>query len=208
MKLRTLLPNLPSIYLAYPSLRVSLLMYLNVLGYDESTSLVITEILDKIDIFDDLSLYQICSLITDWEIPVNDKTKIFLTKVDSRLKNFSFSRPGEHSSFYCILWFKAKYNHPEDLLNHIQKTQNYWQTNSFLRRQVTAVLSRLLVTNNKVVDVILSNQISSGLSSTVTLANQILKFSTIEKLDLKLSSYLFPEKKPKVYSLGRFIVLC
>lgn len=74
------------------------------------------------------------------------------------------------------------------------KYKNKWQTDSFLRRQVTAILSRLLNFKNKDVGEILQNQITSGVINTVTLANQILLFSNIEKLDNKLSYYLFQKK--------------
>lgn len=72
------------------------------------------------------------------------------------------------------------------------KYKNLWQTDSFLRRQVTAVLSRLLITNEKDAEELLSSQISSGDPNTVTLASQIMLFKQLEKLNNKLSFYLFP----------------
>lgn len=106
------------------------------------------------------------------------------------------------------MWFRAKYSHPEELLKFINKYQNLWQTESFLRRQVTSILSRLLITNSKAVEDILFNQISSGITNTVTLATQISQFSKIERLDNKLKFYLFPKKVQRPYPLGKFLVLC
>jgi len=94
------------------------------------------------------------------------------------------------------------------LLKFIEKYKNLWQTDSFLRRQVTAILSRLVVTNSKAVEKLLFNQISSGITNTVTLANQIFLFSKVERLDGKLSLYLFPKNYQRPYPLGKFIVLC
>lgn len=88
------------------------------------------------------------------------------------------------------------------------KYKNLWHSDSFLRRQVTAILSRLLVSDRRKVEGILSNQISSGVSNTVTLASQIILFKDIEKLDNKLLYYLFPKMGQKPYPLWKFLVLC
>jgi hypothetical protein len=207
LKSNALLTILSEIYVEYPGLRVKLLIYLSQIGYTKKTSEVVIQILKSIDIFDDLSLYQLCSLVTEWEIPINDQSKSFLKEFEKLITAFSFKRKIP-SGFYCILWFRAKYSHPEELLKFINKYQNLWQTDSFLRRQVTSILSRLLITNNKGVKALLFNQISSGITNTVTLANQIFQFSNIERLDNKLNFYLFPKKIQRPYPLAKFLVLC
>lgn len=194
-------------YVEYPVLRSHLLMYLSKRGYKKKTADAVLKVLETIDIFDDISLYQICFLVTQWEIPVNEESKIFLEQFETRITSFSFKRKLP-SDFYCVLWFKAKYDHPEDLFNFIEKYKNLWQTDSFLRRQVTAILSRLVITNSKTVERILFNQISSGITNTVTLANQIYQFSYQEIFDKKLSFYLFPKNPQRPYPLGKFLVLC
>jgi hypothetical protein len=202
-----LLSLLPKVYVEYPGLRVNLLVYLSKIGYTKKTSEVLIKILNTIDIFDDLSLYQLCSIVTQWEVPVNDQSKIFLKEFEDLILNFSFKRKIS-SDFYCILWFKAKYNHHIELLKFIEKYKNIWQTDSFLRRQVTALLSRLLHTSSNQVEELLFNQISSGVTNTVTLANQILQFRVIDKLDSKLNFYLFPQNIQRPYPIGKFLVLC
>ena len=203
---KNLLSLLDKVYIEYPSLRGNLLIYLYLIGYTEKTSEVILKIISQIDIFDDLSLYQLCSVVTKWEIPINDKSKDFLTKFEDRITSISFRRRIP-SDFYCILWFKAKYTHHEDLLNFINKYSNIWQSDSFLRRQATAILSRLFISNSKVENT-LNNQISSGITNTVTLASQILHFSKLDNLEPKVSLYLFPTKIQKPYPLEKFLVLC
>jgi len=204
---KTLLNILPEKYVNYPGLRSHLLMYLSKIGYSKKSTKVVLDILNTIDIFDDLSLYQLCLLVTQWEIPVNNDSKKFLQSFDDKITSFSFNRKLP-SDFYCVLWFKAKYNHPEDLFRFISKYKNFWQTDTFLRRQVTAILSRLLITNSSKVKEMLYNQISSGITNTVTLANQILHFSGLARLDSKLNFYLFPQKKQTPYPLAKFLVLC
>lgn len=204
---KSLLPILTDKYINHPSLRSHLLMYLSNVGYSKKSSKVVLEILDTIDIFDDLSLYQLCNLVTNWEIILNDDSKTFLKTFEKKIMAFSFRRKLP-SDFYCVLWFKAKYNHPEDLFRFVDKYKNIWQTDAFLRRQVTAVLSRLLLTNNDKVEKLLYSQISSGITNTVTLANQILSFSELTNTNSRLNFYLFPKNKQKPYPLPKFLVLC
>ena len=207
IKSTKLLNDLSKIYIEFPTLRVNLSVYLLQIGYNIKTSTKILEILNNINIFDDLSLFQLCNLVTQWEIPLDQNSKKFLNNFESSITNFSSKRKLS-SDFYCLLWFKSKYNHPDDLLNFIIKYQNIWQKYSFLRRQITAILSRLLITNNEKVHKILHNQISSGITNTAMLANQILEFSEIDKINNKLNYYLFPKNIQRPYPLGKFLVLC
>jgi hypothetical protein len=80
-----LLAKIADIYLNYPVLRPNLLIYLSTTGYKKCTADAIKVILSKIDIFDDISLYQICALVTSWEIPIDEDSKKFLQCID---KNF------------------------------------------------------------------------------------------------------------------------
>lgn len=207
LKSLKLLPELPKIYVEYPGLRTNLLIYLSQLGFTKKTSDCVLGILNTIDIFDDISLYQLCHLVTQWEIPLNDTSMEFIKEFEKKIIGFS-TKQRIPSHFYCVLWFKSKYSHAEDLLSFISKYENIWQTDSFLRRQVTAILSRLLITNREKVKEYLYNQISSGVTNTVTLANQIFQFSIIKALDNKLNFYLFPKKRQTPYPLGKFLVLC
>ena len=77
-----------------------------------------------------------------------------------------------------------------------------------IRDRVTAVMGRLLIANSKEIESLLYTQISSGISNTVSLANQIQRFSKIDTLDGKLRFYLFPKNVQKPYPLPKFIVLC
>jgi hypothetical protein len=202
-----LLTELSEAYLNCPALRPNLLGYLFSLGYRKDTGAKVSEIIDQLDVFDDISLFQICDLLTKWEIPVNDLTKTFLTAMDNKIVSISFEKK-QPLCFHSVLWFKAKYSHPDELLSFLLKFANIWQTNSFLRRQVTAVMARLLSTKRDVVEPLLKQQISSGISNTASVANQILAFARLSALDKKLSWYLFPRVKSKLYPLHKFLVLC
>lgn len=202
-----LLSEIVDVYLNYPDLRSNLLFYLAKIGYSKRSSNKLQSILASIDVFDDISLFKLANLITLWEVPLKDNAMNFLDSVDNKLVSAAFKSKNP-ADFYSALWFKSKYNHPEELNRFIKKYQNLWQSDSFLRRQVTAVMSRLLVTNSKEIDELLRIQISSGVVSTVSLANQIQLFSGIEKLDGKLRFYLFPKNEQRPYPLPKFLVLC
>ncbi|QQG64513.1 hypothetical protein [Desulfobulbus oligotrophicus] len=130
-----------------------------------------------------------------------------MQNIDATLVAASFKRKNP-ADFYSVLWFKAKYDHAEELLKFIKKYQNLWQADSFLRRQVTAVMGRLMITNNKEIESLLYTQISSGIANTVSLANQIQRFSNVDRLDGRLRFYLFPKNIQRPYPLPKFMVLC
>lgn len=202
-----LLTEITDVYLDYPGLRPNLLIYLSKLGYTKGAGQKVEEILKALDVFDDISLFQIANLVTLWEVPLKDSATEFLASIDQRLVAAAFNSKNP-ADFYSALWLKAKYNHPEDLYGFVKKYQNLWQSDSFLRRQVTAVMARLLITNSNEVEELLRLQISSGVVSTVSLANQIRYFSTIQGLDNKLTFYLFPKNQQRPYPLQKFLVLC
>lgn len=207
LQCKSLLNILVEVYLENPGLRTNLIYYLLTLGYTKKNADIVLSIVGQIDVFDDISLYQLCFLVTQWEIVINENTDEFLKKFEDRITKFSIQRKNS-SDFYCIMWFKAKYSHPEDLLNFTKKFQYIWNNDTFLRRQVTSILSRLLFNNNNDVIKLLNSQISSGIPNTVTLANQIYYFKNSNQIDSKLNFYLFPQNKQKVYPLSKFLVLC
>ncbi len=202
-----LLTYVPQLYIQYPSLRNNLLNYLLVLGYKKNTATKVLEILRDIDPFDDISLYQICSLATQWSVPDSVEGKAFLKSVELFLKNASIQRKNP-SDFYTLLWFKAKYSEPDELLLFLDRFKYIWQGNTFLRRQATALFSRTLSGSGRKSRTFLRRQIASGEANSAALATQIIVFSNVTSLDKKLDFYLFPQHRPRVYPLPKFLVLC
>lgn len=206
-KSRKLLELITDIYIEEPGLRPNLLRYLQEIGFGMESSAKILEILDRLEVFDDISLFQVASLITSWEIPIDLLGRSFVSEADKRISRLSFRRKNP-SDFYSLVWLKAKYAKPDVLLRFIQKYANIWQSESFLRRQVTATLPRLLSFDKDAVLEMLRAQVSSGVPNAVTLANQIIGFSSLDKIDTRLSMYLFPTRSQATYPLPKFLVLC
>ena len=207
LKSRKILTRLHSTYLNYPGLRPNLLFYLASLGYSKTTGAAILKILADLSVFDDISIVQIVNLLTSWEIPMTSSATDFVEDAEDAIRNLSVAQK-EPSGFYALLWFKAKYSSQKSLLQFIKKYDNLWKTDAFLRRQATAVLSRLLLMESEAPRALLSEQIASGAMGTVSVANQIAFFAISEKLESKMDMYLFPTKKQRPYPLGKFLVLC
>ena len=77
-------------------------------------------------------------------------------------------------NYYCRIWIRAKYSHPKDILHFIENTRKNWVNNPFLRRQITALISRTIPFRMDSSVNLLNQQISSGFSDTVSLASHIL----------------------------------
>lgn len=207
LKSRKLLSKLPVIYIDHPELRPNLLFYLASLGYSKTTGAAVLKILSELSVFDDISVVQIVNLLTNWEIPTSPKATDFIEDAENAIRALSVAQK-EPSGFYALLWFKAKYSTPKSLLRFLNKYENLWKADAFLRRQATAALARLLAMDNQAPRTMLIQQISSGAMGTVSVANQIAFFEAIEKLEPKMDMYLFPTKKQRPYPLGKFLVLC
>lgn len=209
LKSPLLLDQVTDLYVSFPGLRQALVRHLAVLGYGRKTSARVLEILGKVDLMDDTSIFRLCYLVTEWKIPDDSEGNDFIKKFGNKITKIYFDNR-EPFRFYSIIWFMAKYERPRKMLRFILQYENLWKTNSFLRRQVTAVLSRLYSVDTEQVRKLLQNQISSGIPDTVSVANQILFFKTLEKLDYLLNPYFFrPNGTPyDPYPLPKFLVLC
>lgn len=207
LKSRKLLPKLHDIYIDHPGLRPNLLFYLTSLGYSKATGAAVLKILSELNVFDDISIVQIVNLLTNWEIPTSPKATDFIEDAENAIRALSVAQK-EPSGFYALLWFKAKYSTPKSLFRFLNKYENLWKADAFLRRQATAALARLLAMESEAPRAMLIQQISSGAMGTVSVANQIALFEGIDKLEPKMDMYLFPTKKQRPYPLGKFLVLC
>lgn len=206
-KSEKLLSEVDTLYNEHPGIRTNLLIYLSELGYKKKTSESVIKIIENLNVYDDISLFQVCKLVTDWDIPDDENSLSFLNSFEKEIKNISKRRKNPFD-FYCLIWFKAKYDHPDSLMRFIKQYENIWKSEPFLRRQVASCLSRLYITDKARVTLILKQQISTGIPQIVSISSQLLSFSTFEALPSKIRLYLFPTHKQKRYPLSKFLVLC
>jgi len=206
LKCPKLLDYTESLYVEYPSLRPTLVYYLSEIGFNKKTSKTVLNLLNRLSIFDDVSLFQICHLVTTWKIPLDIDSRNFTHAFYNRILDISKSSK-TYFNFYCTVWVMIKYAHNDELYKHIKKYKNLWQSDNFLRRQVTSSLAKLYHTHRKEeVKSLLNTQISSGIVNVVSVATQIAAFAQLKQLDKKLSPYLFYNHDN--YPLNKFLVLC
>lgn len=202
-----LLNDLSDRFIANPALRPNFLIYLSVRGYSHKAAVRLLDILERIDPFDDLSLFQISHLVTQWSVPTNKRGKGFIVKAKGLLINHA-TRKKDAQSFFALLWFLSKYETEADLYKFLMRYRNIWQSNSFLRRQATASMGRFGSNRSRSRVELIKHQAMSGIPTTVSLANQITDFAEIGSIPFKLNAYLFPTTKPILYPHTKFIVLC
>lgn len=202
-----LIGDLSHRFIANPALRPNYLIYLAILGYSQKAAKRVVDILESIDPFDDLSLFQISNLITQWNVPTNKRGKDFILKVKELLTGHA-TRKKDPLSFFALLWLLSKYETEESLYKFLIRYRNIWQANSFLRRQATASMARFGGNRTASRLDLLNHQAMSGLPTTVSIANQFTLFAEIKTIPFALNAYLFPTKKPVIYPHAKFIVLC
>jgi len=209
LKSRKLVPKVVELYKEFPGIRNNLMNYMFSIGYTKASGLKIAQILREIRLYDDISLFNICRLLTRWKIPDNEHGRELLDEYEQQLKKFSKSRQNPFD-FYCLLWFKSKYSHPIELFEFINKFEYIWKSTPFLRRQVISVLGRIYTQRREEINKMLDLQISTSESQVVSVANSIKQFAKHESLENKVKMYLFPDSEfqKDTYPLSKFIVLC
>ena len=202
-----LLRDLTSRYISNPELRTNYLIYLSVRGYSQKSATCVLDILNKIDPFDDLSLFQISMLITQWRVPLNKHRSDFIQESKKSLLAHS-TRKKDEQSFFALLWFLSKYDDVNELYSFLFRYRNTWQNNSFLRRQATSAMARFSSSLNKKQVELINHQAMSGVPTTVSIANQLKQFAKLSEIPFKLNAYLFPTYKQFIYPHPKFLVLC
>lgn len=204
---KRILNQVPKLFNENPGIRQNLLYYLSSLGYNKRTSEIVLKILKELKLYDDISLFNICKILTDWNVPISQDGTDFISNIESEIKAFSAKRKSPFD-FYCLLWLKSKYSHPEDLFLFIGKYENIWKSHPFLRRQTTSIMARLLLYKEDSVRKMLSLQIATSEPQVVSVATTILSFKNNVTIEGKVKMYLFPKSKPRIYPLQKFLVLC
>ena len=204
-----LLNDLPKLYRDYPSLRSSIIRYLASIGFSRKSSNTFMQIVKETQRYDDLTLYELVKLSTDWKIPTrNAQASQFIKNFNGYLSAWYRKRRSPYD-FYCYLWFRTKYDTPKKLLQFLLDKRYIWQPVAFLRRQAIASMARLYNTYPKEIESLLSAQIASGDQNVASVANQLLGFRELKTFDKKLLFYIFPKKgKNDYYPLSKFLVLC
>lgn len=189
------------LYMNHPSVRSYIIYYFTRLGFSKRRANIILSLIRDVKRYDDVSLYQLCRLITDLEIP---RTKVGLEFINSLAK--ILKRGKSDLEFYSYLWFLAKYGEPHVLMTFIVRSKKRWINEHFLARQVVSVLPRLLSFNERDVTHLLNEQMTAGPRDAASVATSIHELLDTKKLS-RHRQYLFPPKPQKPYPLPKYLIL-
>ncbi|OJJ14233.1 hypothetical protein BKI52_43995 [marine bacterium AO1-C] len=184
-----------------PGLRTHIIYYLEERGYSEKNKEILLDIAKSPNRYDDVTLFALCNLVTLWEVPDNDSGKKFIEDFESTLIPLTTDL-----DFYCQLWLKAKYSHPQKLWDFIEKFRRKWEKTAFLRRQITATLPRIWIWDKAIAEKEIANQLNSGIPDVISIAELFNEFKRLKELDQSLSLYLFNHKRKK-FRVNHFLVL-
>jgi hypothetical protein len=191
-----------TLFLKNPGIRTSICRYLATLNFSQTTSSTMLEILSQGKYYDDVALFYLVKTITDWHIPDDKYSQSFLNKVYQKID--SIQQPFE---FYCALWFAAKYQKPNNILNLIDNHKFLWMYDSFLRRQVVSVMPRILSFKPDYCSKMFEKELNAGVEDSMSVANNISYLAQLETFPSKINSYLFPNCKQNPYPLSKYLIL-
>jgi hypothetical protein len=185
-----------------PAIRGHITYYFKMLGYSLNNGKAILKILNEANVYDDVTLFHISRLVTDWKIPRSENGQNFVSEVLGK-----FSKPSKVFELYCYLWIAAKYERPNKILSVIVSNKSMWEQQPFLTRQVVSILPRIRPFKPEKVEQILQEQISIGPSDAASVAHNIINLESMSDLDKKLKPYLFPTKMQNIYPVSKYLVL-
>ena len=191
-----------NLYLDYPGIRNHILKYISSLGFSKPTADKILTILKSVKRYDDVTLFNLCKMITRLEVPYNKKGKDFINQIDSIL--------GEWESdfdLYCYLWFSAKYKSPHKLMGLIESTKRYWMNEQFLGRQAVSILPRVFLFKQDTVMKLIRDMMTSGPRDAASVSSNLHYLFSVERIKYQLYAYLRPPKGQKPYPLPKYLIL-
>lgn len=202
MESTVLLSHAIKLFKRNPGIRAHVTYYLSSLGYNSKTKKAVITLLNEVNVYDDVTLFHLSKLLTNWTIPRNKHGKEFV-------KEFLliFKKPNTVFELYCYLWVAAKYAKPNQLLSIIASNKKIWSQEPFLTRQVVSVLPRIRPFKPDEVTKIFEEQISIGPKDAASVAHNIKEIEQLDSLGKRLSPYLFYKETPKIYPLTKYLIL-
>ena len=186
----------------YPGIRNNILNYIFNLGFSNSTASLIISILNTVNRYDDVTLSNLCKMITRLEVPYNKKGKEFTNDADQILRNWK-----SDFDLYCYLWFCAKYKPPHEIMTLINSTKRYWMNEQFLGRQVISILPRVFLFKQDTVVKLMRDMMNSGPRDAASVASNLQYLFSVEKLKKQMFAYLRPPKGQRPYPLPKYLIL-
>lgn len=188
-----------------PPLRKGILIYLSRLPFSKRVANAFVDLLEKTEIYDDATRFAFVEAIANWKIPFNAAGKAFVSEIKKRLQ-----KPKSPFEWLCYLFFLAKYGEPHEVLTASGQGRAHGARDPYFARQRMAVLPRGLGINSNTVIRQWKREVSTGLTDSASVANNLLSFSKkpFPSPRDKHYFYLFPQKTQMPYPIAKFLLLC
>ncbi len=143
--------------------------------------------------------------IANHEVTLNAAGRRFIEKI-----LLAMHSPKSGFDWYGQLYFLAKYGEPHQVLTAYENAKKVSRGDSFLGRQLMAVLARGTGINFDKVRRSWNQEVSRGAADSASVAVNLLSFAdgVFPSKSSKAYQYLFPKKSGPRYPLGKFLILC
>ena len=202
LQTRRLLKYSFDLFQDYPDIRPKILFYISSLGFKKRSAEILHNILDNVNYYDDITLFNLVQVITEWIIPKTKTGYSYIKVFDRKLQGYE-----SRFDLYCYLWFSAKYLPQNKLLSLIHNTKDKWLYDSFLSRQIASLLPRIYNFRRIKHDELSHMILATGLKSPTSIIINQRDLRQLEKLNNRLNLYLFPQHRPKTYPLYKLLIL-
>ncbi len=194
-----------SLFLTEPGLREPAIRYISGLPFSTETSRALLTLLKRTPRYDDMGQLEVTKGIVAHTVPIDTRGKRFVRRVAMNL-----GVPASGFDWYGNLLFLAKYGEPHSILTAVDRARKMVRGDSFLARQVIAVLTRAAGINFQKVQRTWNQEVSRGAADSASVAVNLLGFAG-GGFPLRSSAayvYLFPKKSTGRYPLAKFLLLC
>jgi hypothetical protein len=193
------------IFLTEPALREAAVRYISTLSFSSRTRRAFVTLLSRAPRYDDMARLEVIKGIVAHNVPYDSRGKRFATRLNAMI-----GVPLTGFDWYGVLLFLAKYGEPNEILAATDKARRLARVDSFLSRQITAVLARAAGVNFGKIQRAWHQEVSRSAADSASVAVSLLDVSSngFPTKSKHLYLYLFPKKAAGAYPLAKFLILC
>ncbi len=129
--------HVPSLLIDNPGIRTHICRYYTSLGPSQKRHEHLKEYLLSNHCADDTSIFKIAKVFVDWPIRPGSKLIGDIIELSKEIA------PKSHTYLLASIWMIAKYCYDHDIASFLGRHAETWKYNSFLSRQVAAVIPRI-----------------------------------------------------------------
>lgn len=193
------------LFLSSPGLREPAVRYISALSFSALTAKAFRKLVAAAPAYDDMARLDVVKAIATHDVPFDAAGRRFIERV-----LLAMELPKSGFDWYGRLYFLAKYGEPHQVLTACENARKVSRGDSFLGRQLMAVLARGAGINFDKVRRSWNQEVSRGAADSASVAVNLLAFAdgVFPSKSSQAYQYLFPKKSGPRYPLGKFLILC